>query len=324
MTDRFISLLAMGGTISTAAAEDGAVPTRSADELAATLAGQTGIRVLPRDIERISSPAVTPLHMWELACAVREEIDGGAAGIVITHGTDTMEETTYALALLLETPVPVVLTGAMRPPHAPGHDGPGNLAAALATASEPGMAAYGPVVVQQDEVHAARWVTKLFSTRIAAFASPAAGPVALVSEGRVVPLLGPPPAIDRLGSVAPPTRRVELLWVAAGMDSLLVDALPDAVDALVVAGTGGGHVPPALARGLIDVVRGGRPVVLSSRCAAGEVLRSTYGGEGSERHLLSSGLVSAGSLSPLKARLRLLFGLSAGLEVDPIFAPEVV
>jgi L-asparaginase len=117
---------------------------------------------------------------------------------------------------------------------------------------------------------------------------------------------------------------VERVWVAAGVDGLLVEALPEQVDGLVVAGTGGGHVPPALARALIGVVDGGRPVVLASRCAAGQVLRATYGGEGSERHLLAAGLVSAGSLSPLKARLRLLFGLSAGLEVDRIFAAEVV
>jgi|1186.fasta_scaffold27265_2 L-asparaginase len=324
MTDGFISLLAMGGTISTAVAADGAVPAYGADQLAGTVADRTGLSVRPRDVARIPSPAVTPSHMWDLALAVREEIDSGAAGVVITHGTDTMEETAYGLALLLRTPVPVVLTGAMRPPHAPGPDGPANLAAALATASDARLAAYGPVVVHQDEVHAARWVTKLFSTRVAAFASPAAGPVALVTEGSVVTVLGPPPVVDRLDRVAPPARRVELVWVAAGTDGLLIDALPDEVDGLVVAGTGGGHVPPPLARVLVDVVRSGRPVVLSSRCAAGEVLRSTYGGEGSEGHLLSAGLVSAGSLSPLKARLRLIFGLSAGVDVDRIFAAEVV
>lgn len=322
MTQRFVSLLAMGGTIATAAGADGAVPARSADELMASAApGAVAIR--PRDVARISSRAVTPSHMWDLACAIREEIDSGASGVVVTHGTDTLEETAYALALLVETPVPVVLTGAMRPPHSVGADGPANLSAALVAAANPGLAAYGPVVVHQDEVHAARWVTKFASTRVAAFASPAAGPVALVSEGRVVPLLGPAPGSDRLTVTAAPTRRVELLWVTAGADALLVEAMPEQVDGLVVAGTGGGHTPPPLARALVEVVRSGRPVVLASRCTAGEVLHSTYGGEGSEGHLLSEGLVSAGSLSPLKARLRLLFGLSAGLKADHIFPSEV-
>jgi L-asparaginase len=322
MTERFVSLLAMGGTISTAAAADGAVPTRGADEIGAT-AGGAGVLVRPRDVARISSRAITPLHMWDLACAVRDEIASGASGVVITHGTDTMEETAYALAMLVDTTVPVVLTGAMRPPETAGADGPANLDAALAAAADPTLAAYGPLVVHQDEAHAARWVTKLFSTRAAAFASPAAGPVALITEGQVVRLLGPPPGTDRLAATAAPTRRVELLWVAAGTDALLVEALPDQVDGLVVAGTGGGHTPPALAHALVDMVRGGRPVVLASRCTAGQVLRSTYGGEGSEGHLLSEGLVSAGSLSPLKARLRLLFGLSAGLQTNDMFAPEV-
>lgn len=324
MTERFVSLLAMGGTISTAPFDDGAVPTHGAHDLANTVRGRTGVTVRSRDVARLPSRAVTPSHMWELANAVREEIVSGASGVVVTHGTDTIEETAYALALLLDTSVPVVLTGAMRPPHAAGADGPANLQAAVAAAADPGLAPYGPVVVHHDEVHAARWVTKLFSTRIAAFGSPATGPVATVTEGRVVKLLGPAPGTDRLPAVAAPTRRVELLWVAAGTDALLVNALPAQVDGLVIAGTGGGHTAAPLAHALIGVVRSGRPVVLASRCTAGQVLRSTYGGEGSEGHLLSAGVVSAGSLSPLKARLRLLFGLSAGLEADRIFRSEPV
>jgi L-asparaginase len=267
----------------------------------------------------MSSRNITPGSMWDLAVAVREEIREGAAGIVITHGTDTMEETAYALALLVDTTVPVVLTGAMRPPFTAGSDGPANLAAAISAAAHPALAAYGPVIVHQDEIHVATWVTKLYSTRVAAFASPAAGPVGLISEGEVVLLLGPPPRVELLPVTAPPTRRVELIWAVAGADGLIVDAVAPQVDGLVVAGTGGGHTSAPLTDSLIRLRTSGKPVVLSSRCGGPQVLRGTYGGVGSETHLLSEGLVSAGPLAPLKARLRLLFGLSAGLPAERLF-----
>jgi L-asparaginase len=315
-----ISLLGTGGTISTASGTNGAVPQHGAEDLANWTSGTAELRA--RDVLKVSSSAITPSDMYALAEAVRQEIADGADGVVITHGTDTMEETAYALALLLDTPVPVVLTGAMRPPHSAGSDGPANLVAAVAAAAHPPLAGYGPVIVHQDEIHAARWVTKLHSTRVAAFASPAAGPVGHVVEGRVVLLLGPPPGTDRLPTAAAPCRRVELIWAAAGVDGLVVDAIAELVDGLVVAGTGGGHVPPPLAEALARVVGSGRPVVLGSRCADGRLLSATYGGAGSEVRLLADGLVSARSLSPVKARLRLIFGLSAGMRATELFPTD--
>jgi L-asparaginase len=317
-----ISLLGTGGTISTSPGEHGAVPGRSAAELLEMSGRAAGasVQVRSRDVVRISSRAMTPQVMYRLAEAVQEEIRGGADGVVVTHGTDTLEETAYALALLVDTSVPVVVTGAMRPPHDPGADGAANLTAAIRAAAEPGLAAYGPVVVHQDEIHLARWVTKLHSARVAAFGSLQTGPVGAVVEDGVVLFHGPPPTSDRLPGAAAPDRRVELVWAVAGADGLMVEAVADRVDGLVVAGTGGGHVAPPLAEALGRVVTSGRPVVLSSRCAAPQVLTSTYGGPGSERQLLADGLVSAGALHPLKARLRLMFALSAGLEVANLFA----
>ena len=315
-----ISLLATGGTISTRPCASGAVPVHGAEDLAASLGGLSGATLVPRDVKKVPSHAVTAADMWDLAAEVGAEIRAGADGVVVTHGTDTLEETAYALALLVDTRVPVVLTGAMRPPHANGPDGLANLDAAVTAASCPDVAAYGPVVVIHDEIHVARWVTKQHSTRVRAFESPSAGPVGVLAEGEVERLLGPPPGSDRLPVVAPPDVRVELLWTAAGSDGFVVDAIADGVDGLVVAGTGGGHVPHPLADALIRLVETDRPVVLASRCGgAGRVLQRTYAGEGSETHLLSRGLVPAGSLAPLKARLRLLFGLSAGLSASELF-----
>nr|MDQ4007117.1 asparaginase [Actinomycetota bacterium] len=172
------------------------------------------------------------------------------------------------------------------------------------------------------EIHAARWVTKVHSTRVGAFQSPTAGPVGVLVEGRAQMLAGPAPRASRLPATAAPSARVELLWAVAGADGLLVDAIADSVDGLVVAGTGGGHLPPAMAKAVVQLAQR-RPVVLSSRCAGdGQILRQTYGGVGSETHLLSEGVVASGGLAPAKARLRLLFGLSAGLTVQEIFPAE--
>ncbi|MFC4298412.1 asparaginase [Castellaniella hirudinis] len=317
-----ISLLATGGTISTQRGADGATPALGAQALAAAArAGGADLVVTARDVLRLSSRNVTPAAMWDLACAVEEEIQGGAEGVVITHGTDTLEETAYALALLVRTSVPVVATGAMRVPGSAGEDGPANLAAAIAVAATPRFAAYGPVVVHQDEIHLARWAAKVHGTRVAAFGSPAAGPAGLVVEGRALSFFGPPPS-ERLLRACAPDKRVELIWAVAGSDGLMVDAIRDRVDGLVVAGLGGGHVPAPLAEALVRAAGAGVAVVLASRCASPQVLRDTYGGAGGERHLLASGLVSAGALSPVKARLRLLFGLSAGFTAAELFAAE--
>lgn len=320
MTTR-ISLLATGGTISTRPVTSaGSVPTLGADDLVAALGDLNGTTIRPRDIKKVPSHAVTPADMWSLAAEVDAEIRAGADGVVITHGTDTLEETAYALALVVDTTVPVVLTGAMRPPHAKGADGLANLLAAVTVASCPQLAAYGPVVVLHDEIHAARWVTKQHSSRVAAFESPSAGPVGVLVEGEVELLLGPPPGSDRLPVTRAPSVRVELLWTVTGSDGFVVDAVADGIDGLVVAGTGGGHTPPALAEALVRLVRSGRPVILGSRCGGTpRVLQRTYGGEGSETHLMTEGLVPAGSLPPVKARLRLLFGLSAGLSPSELF-----
>jgi L-asparaginase len=315
---RTISLLAAGGTIAARTERDRAHPGRGAASLAdeAQIPPGTDLRV--RDVSRISSRNVTVRDMWDLAMAVRSEIERGTDGVVITHGTDTLEETAYALALLVDTTVPVVITGAMRTSAMPGSDGPANLSSAISAAAYAPLADYGPVVVHQDEIHAARWVTKFYSTRVGAFASPACGPVGIVSEGRPCLLLSAPPGTDRLATAAEPVKTVGLIWVYAGADDTLVPP-PDRLDGLVVAGTGGGHVPAVMAAALLALVEAGRPVVLSTRCVGGQVLHETYGGHGSETHLLGGGLLSAGPLPPLKARLRLLFGLSADLPAGELF-----
>ncbi len=312
--------MSLGGTIAGVPDKLGRnAPARSAADLLASAPGaETLAEIRAADIDQIPSRAVLPSDMHALAREIRRGVEEGCDGVVVTHGTDTMEETAYALALMLDRRVPMVLTGAMRPGHEPGADGPANLLAALRVAATPEAALLGPVIVVQDEIHAARWVTKFHTSRVAAFASPGFGPVGTVAEGRVR-LHVDSVASEFVGFPEELARRVELVWVAAGSDGVLVEAAAAVGDGLVVAGTGGGHVPPAMAASLQNAVEGGLPVVLASRCASGAVLEETYGGIGSETHLRSVGLIPAGTLAPLKARLRLMVALGMGKSPAEVF-----
>jgi len=315
-----VLVAALGGTISAVPDERGYnVPGRSSVQLVDAVPGAEEVaEVIAVDVGRISSRAVGPANMCRLAHEIEDRVREGCDGVVVTHGTDTMEETAYALALMLDLSVPVVITGAMRLPHEAGADGPANLLAALRAAVNPEVALLGPVVVMHDEIHLARAVVKSHTSRVAAFSSPGFGPAGYVSEGRVY-LNSLPTGNDYLGLPGELDVRVELIWVAAGADGLLVDAAAFVAQGLVIAGTGGGHVPPLMADSLRTAVERGLPVVLASRTGSGPLLESTYGGAGSETHLRDIGVRSAGMISPLKARLRLMVGLALGKDVMEVF-----
>lgn len=301
---------ATGGTIGS---HDGVVGSQGVQSLIADIpeialsADVEGI-----DICRVFSHAMTPALMNALAHAIDRAVQSGVAGVVVTHGTDTLEETAYALALQLRPTVPIVLTGAMRARGARGNDGLANLVAATRVALTPETARFGPVVVMQDEIHLARWVTKVHTARLAAIASPEIGPVGSIVEGEVR-LNVAPGASEFMGLPDRLSHRVEVILAVAGADGSLVDAARTWADGIVVAGTGGGHVPPDMARALRDATSAGFPVVLASRTGAGPLLRGTYRGPGSDAELRELGVIPAHSLSAVKARLRLMVALALGI-----------
>ncbi|SHK09283.1 L-asparaginase [Pseudonocardia thermophila] len=316
-----IVVLGTGGTISAVADARGRNGAGlSAGEIVTGAGALDEIAVIRSgDVRRIPGRAMTPQDMHDIALRVGAEVAAGCSGVVITHGTDTIEETVYALALMLDVPVPVVMTGAMRLPADPGHDGGANLRTAVVAATRRDLAAFGPLLAFGDELHLARWVTKQHTSRPAAFASPETGPAGVVVEGRVL-MNAPPADSDHLG--LPDSlggTRVELVWIYAGADGALIEAAAERADGIVVAGTGGGHTPPSVAEAIGAVVAGGTPVVVASRCAAGPTLHDTYGGPGGEAHLRGLGAVHAGRLPALKARLRLQVALALGRDVREVF-----
>jgi L-asparaginase len=278
-----------------------------------------GVEIRPVDVGRIPGRAMGPPQMLRIAREIERQVVDGCDGVVVTHGTDTVEETAYLLALTLDMPVPVVLTAAMRLPQDVGHDGGANFQAAVAAALDPRVAALGPLLAIQDELHLARWVTKVHTSRVAAFASPETGPAGAVVEGRVQlvglaqpdDFLGMPESLD--------DTRVELIHVAAGMDGLLVDAAAEQAAGIVIAGTGAGHTPPVVAEAIERAIQRGVQVVIATRCATGSTLTETYGGEGGEIHLASIGARLAGRIPAVKARLRLQVALALGLDLDAVF-----
>lgn len=310
-----VSILSLGGTIASTGVpgQDGGVLPRltAADLVAAVPQIESVADVEATSFRQCASGDLTMQDLVALAAAVQHELDTGATGVVVTQGTDTIEETSFALDLLVRHPRPVVVTGAMRNPTLPGADGPANMLAAVQVASSPFLVDHGCVVVMNDEVHAARFVRKTHTSSPSTFVSPTTGPIGWVVEGRVRAALRPValPAVPAVTGEVPP---VALLKVALGDDSRTVEQLEALGYAgVVVEALGGGHVPSRMVPAL-EAVASHVPVVLASRTGGGEVLRQTYGFPGSERDLIARGLVPAGALDGLKARVLLSLLMAAG------------
>ncbi|MBD0741652.1 L-asparaginase [Streptomyces sp. CBMA152] len=284
----------------------GVVPALSAHDLLAAVPGLDShdIELRVHDFRRVPGASLTLDDLVELSVDIRKSLDSAdIAGVVITQGTDTIEETAFFLDLRYGHDQPVIVTGAMRNPTMAGPDGPANLYAAVIAAADPRLRGAGTLVVLNDEIHAARHVRKSHTTSPAAFTSPGAGPIGRVAEGRVQLASSLPRRTEPLG----PTNRdvrVGLYTVSVGDDGALLDAWDGRCDGLVVAAFGVGHVPQRFVETL-QRLASRIPVVLASRIGNGPVLTGTYGFPGSEKDLIGRGLIPAGTLGPYQARLLL-------------------
>jgi L-asparaginase len=325
-----IHVLALGGTIATRPDAGGVMQMGAgADDLvrAVPLLG-TFADIEAETVSRVGSHSLSFDQIHALAGKI---MAAAADGVIVTQGTDTLEETAFLLDLLVERDIPVIVTAAMRNPALTSADGPGNLLAAVRVACDPWIRAHakalGVMAVMLDEVYAAADVIKAHPTRLDAFASPQTGPIAALVEDRVVPLGLPvrdaiEAARQRLGRAGSVAQPVALLWMGLDEPGHLIEAMLGAPDRLgyrgaVVGAMGGGHVPERLAD-LVGRLAAALPTVVSSRAGGGPMLRHTYGGPTSEIALRKAGLIWGGRLHPLKARMLLETCLRAGLGRDTI------
>ncbi len=311
-----LRLLATGGTIAGAQVSPvqrgykaAAFSTEALIAAVPQLAELAQLEVEP--VVAIGSQDMDPATWLKLAARTQAALDDPAiAGVVITHGTDTMEETAFFLNLVIRSVKPVVLVGAMRPATAISADGPMNLYNAVAVAAQADAGGRGVLVVANDEIHFAREISKTNTTQLGTFQATARGLAGVVNAGRLH-LYGPPVrrhtaasefSLRDVGTVLP---RVDIIYAFAGLGRELIDAAVKAgALGLVIAGVGDGNLGATALAAAAEAAAAGVAVVRSSRTGGGVVERNI---EIDDDRL---GFIAADELNPQKARVLLQLGLT--------------
>ncbi|RQG99487.1 asparaginase [Natrarchaeobius oligotrophus] len=316
-----VVIVSTGGTIASTEddGEDGAAPELTAENLIASVPELGDVASLrTRDFSNVPSAYFEIEQMAELASEIEaydadEEVDG----VVVTQGTDVLEESAYFVDCWYDGETPVVFTGAMRNPSLPSPDGPANLLASVRTAADESAEERGALVCFNDRIHAAADVTKTNSMNVDTFRSPEVGPLGAIDEDRVVwfrerasrpPALDPDP--DRI------TNDVHAVTVTADMPIAQIEAAADA-EALCFAATGAGHIPPSIIEPLESVAGNGVPLIATTRCPEGRLARHTYGFRGSEETLRKLDCYFA-SENVQKTRIETIVALAAD-SLDVVF-----
>ncbi|MGE0103094.1 MAG: asparaginase [Blastocatellales bacterium] len=315
-----IAIYFTGGTISMRIdpVTGGAVPALSGEEIIALVPGLDGIADFdPINFGRWPGPHVTPDRMLDLSKSIRASLaDPAIHGVVVTHGTDTLEETAYFLDLTVDSEKPVVLVGAMRNSSELSWDGPENLRSAVRAAADPATRGLGVTVVMDSQIIAASEATKTHTESTDTFQSRDFGPLGLVDKDRVI-VARRPAARETIVADAIETR-VDVIKIYAGADGRFIDfAAGDGARGLVIEGLGRGNVTVAALPAIDRAISAGIPVVVTSRCPRGRVL-DTYAYEGAGRQLKKMGAILGGMLPSHKARIKLMLLLGAGRNVDEI------
>ncbi|MFL5542259.1 MAG: asparaginase [Longimicrobiaceae bacterium] len=305
-----VLLLATGGTISMKqdAQLGGAVPRLTGREILDAVPGIEQVAEMEvREFGRYPGPHMTIERMWELRAAVLEALADGFDGVVIMHGTDTVEETAYLLDRSLSPEVPVVITGAMRNSSELSWDGPANLMSAVEVAASPEARGRGTMVVMDEEIVQGAEVVKTHTEQAGTFRSPNWGPLGITDKGRALFYR----ESRRKPALAPerPVTPVDLIKIVAGADARLVDASRESgAHGVVIEAMGRGNVPPAVVPGLQRWIEAGKPVVVASRSSRGRVL-DTYAYEGGGHQLREMGCIFADHMTGQQARIELMLAL---------------
>jgi len=310
-----IHLLATGGTIAATASLDGhtryTAGALGPEALIEAVPGIADIATLAvEQIAAVGSQNISHTIWIDLAQRVAQlQADPQVDGVVITHGTDTLEETAYFLSLVLRRDKPVVLVGAMRPAHALSADGPGNLLRAIALAGHPQAAVWGPVVIMNDSIYAAGDVQKISASGVQAFASPNGGAIGMMQGLTPVFLHAPQvaeqadPVFDITGMRAQDLPGVTIIHAYAGQDGRSIRDACVWANGIVLAGVGEGNATDEVWDAIRHAVGMGVQVIRASRCASGLVARN---GEVDDDAM---GTTAARLLNPAKARILLMLAL---------------
>jgi len=287
----------------------GAVPRYSGNELLRKIPEAKKLAdIYGYDFGKYPGPHMTPELMMDLSKKIRELMGKeNYAGVIVTHGTDTLEETAYFLDLTIKTEIPIVLIGSMKNSSEPDWDGPRNLLNAIHICLNKNCRNIGVLVCLNGEINAASEVTKIYTEQIDSFTSLDFGALGFVQNGRVI-LNRLPRKLETLESdqLVP---NVDMLTVYAGMnDKFFKYSADSGTEGIVVEALGVGNVPPAVFKGIKYVVKKGIPVILVSRCPAGETL-DIYGYPGAGKWLHKLGVIFADYLNGQKARIKLMLAL---------------
>ncbi|MBN2795237.1 MAG: asparaginase [Clostridia bacterium] len=322
-----VAAIFTGGTISMKVDKrlSAAIPAMSSEEIMGMVTNidkLAEIEIVP--FARIPGPHMTPELMLELSNVVKDTVKrDDIAGVIITHGTDSLEETAFFLDLNIDTEKPIVIVGSMRNASELGYDGPSNLSAAICTAVSEEAKNKGVLVVLNNEVNAAKEVTKTHTMSLDTFKSFSFGPLGIVDNDEVIfyrdmthhhHIL-----TDKIES------NVTLIKAVAGMDSQYLNYCVDqGVKGIVIEAMGRGNIPPSMLSGVFNAIEKKIPVVIVSRCPMGRVLDS-YGYEGGGKMLRDGGAIFGGDLNGQKARIKLILALAvcnSMADIKKIFEEE--
>lgn len=269
------------------------------------------IQVTSIDFLNVPSPHIRLEHMMTLYQKIKAE-QANFDGFVITHGTDTLEETAYFLDTMAIPEKPIVLTGAMRSSNELGSDGVYNYQTALRVAADEKSADKGVLVVMNDEIHAAKYVTKTHTTNVSTFQTPTHGPLGLVTKREILYFKTAEPRVRFDLSAVSGT--VPIIKAYADMDTVLLEALTKTdISGLVIEALGAGNLPPTILPTIKKLLERGLPIILVSRCFNG-IAEPVYAYQGGGIQLEQDGILFVKELNAQKARLKLLIALNAGLK----------
>jgi L-asparaginase len=319
-----VAVVFTGGTISMDfdPVAGGNVPALDGAAILARTPGLDEIaEVVPIDRGLTPASHFSFADVLEIGGVVRAELDDPAVdGVVVVQGTDTIEETAFAWDLVLASPKPVVVTGAMRASHEEGYDGPANLRGAVAVAAAPVAREVGVVVSLGGTIEAADDVTKMHTSSFSTFQSPNGGSLGRVGEDGAVATDRPRGPRRAVRPVPADGARVEVVQAGIGSDGSMVDAaVAYGANGIVVAATGAGNTSQGVLLAAERAMGAGIPVVLASRCPAGAV-SIAYAFPGGGATWIRAGAIRAGTLCAIKARVALALGLGAGLDRDGLTA----